>query len=41
LVERGDAVVIADGHSCREMARQGAGYTLMSLPGILVNSRSH
>jgi Fe-S oxidoreductase len=32
---RGDAVVVADGYSCREMARQGAGYTPLSLPELL------
>jgi Fe-S oxidoreductase len=32
---RGDAVVVTDGYSCREQARQSAGYTPLSFPELL------
>ena len=33
--QRGNSVVVADGYSCREQARQGAGYEPLSLPELL------
>lgn len=35
---RGDAVVVADGYSCREQARQCLGYSPLSLPELLTRS---
>ncbi len=34
--ERGDAVVVTDGYSCREQTRQCLGYTPLSFPELLV-----
>ncbi len=36
--ERGDAVVVTDGYSCREQARQCLDYTPLSFPELLTRA---